>query len=242
MNGAGEVAQQRGVADVLRDFAVLLSDEHSVDDILRALGDYCTELLPVDTVGVLLRLPGGGLQVGTANTEMGQIVEQLEADLGEGPCSSSLETGHQILEPDLRFAVERYPRFVPRAIQAGVLSVHGLPLTVRVEQIGALNVLAAEAVELTPAQLQTAQVLADVAIAYVSNRRAIDASTKLTKQLQAALDSRVIIEQAKGIMAERHGLPVNEAFEVMRRYARNRGLKLHDVARDVVGNTLTIDP
>ena len=234
----GQQAATRDVATVLRDFAMVLSDDHTVDDILHRLGDYVTQLLGVAGVGILLRDDKGDLQVATANSEMGQIVERLEVDLHEGPCTTSLSTGLQVPEPDLALAKDRYPRFVPPAVDAGVLSIHGLPLTVRVEQIGALNVIHDEVRTLTPEELSNAQLLGDVAISYVANRRALDASSQLARQLQHALDSRVLIEQAKGKLAERHGISVNDAFERIRSYARSKRAKVQDVAQAVLSDVL----
>jgi GAF domain-containing protein len=229
-----------GLAETLRDFARLLSDEHGTADILDALCEYCARLLPVDSVGVLLRDDVGDLQVATASTEIGHKVEQLEVTLRQGPCTTSMQTGLQVLEPDLSAAATRYPDFVPAAIEAGAWSIHGLPLTVRVEQIGALNVIGYQPLELTAQQLSDGQLLADVAVAYLANRRTLDASSELARQLQQALDSRVVIEQAKGKLSERLGVGVNEAFDVLRQHARSRGLKLRDVASAFLAGDLDL--
>lgn len=234
--------QGQTLAEILRDFATLLSDDHDTGDILDALGQYCVQLLPVDSVGVLLRDEAGDLQVATASDETARKVEELEAALREGPCTTSMTSGEQVLEPDLEQAAERYPRFVPAALAIGVRSIHGLPLTVRLEQIGALNLISGAPVALGAAQLADAQLLADVAVSYLANRRVIEASTQLTRQLQHALDSRVVIEQAKGKLSERLGIGVTDAFEVMRRHARSRGRKLRDVANDFLAGDVDITP
>ena len=228
------------LAELLRNFAVLLSDDHTVDDILNSLGDYCTKLLGVAGVGILLRDEKGELLVATANSELGRTVETLEVEFREGPCTTSLSTGLQVAEPDLAAAEARYPRFVPRAVEAGVRGIHGLPLTVRVEQIGALNIITDEVRALTPEELANAQLLGDVAISYVANRRAMDATSELARQLQYALDSRVLIEQAKGKLAERHGIGVNDAFERLRAHARSQRIKVQEVARAVLSDALDV--
>ena len=237
MTNGGET---RGIGEILAEWATTMAEYQTVEQILNRLGDYVTELLPVHGVGVLLRGEKGELEVATANTEAGQIVETLEAELAEGPCTEGMTTGEQIACPDLELVADRYPRFVPRAIEAGVRSIHAIPMTIRVEQIGSLNVIAKEVLSLDAAQMATAQLLADVTVSYLGNSRAFQSQTKLAAQLQAALDSRVVIEQAKGKLSERRGTSVSDAFELMRRYARNNGLKLHDVAGAIVRGDLDL--
>ncbi len=230
----------RPIGAVLAEFAQAVAHDDDASAILHRLGDYCTELLPVHGVGILLRTVDGNIEVGTANTEAGQIIEGLEADLHEGPCSECMEIGTYVAVPDLEQAVDRYPRFAPHALEAGVRSIHALPMTVRTEQIGSLNVIAKEPLELTAEQIASAQILADVAVSYVANSRAFASTSKLAEQLQHALDSRIVIEQAKGILSERQQVHVNQAFEVLRSYARSNHLKLHDVAAAVVRGGLTL--
>lgn len=230
----------RDIGEVLAEFAQMMAAEHTPAAILERMADYVTELLPVHGVGVLLRSPDGGLDVATANTEAGQIVESLEAQLGEGPCSDALATGEQIIVADLAAVADKYPRFVPRALDAGVRSIHGLPMTTRAETIGSIDVIALEPLELTARQLAAAQLLADVTIAYVTGSRSFVEKSRLAEQLQFALDSRIVIEQAKGIISERHKIGVSEAFELLRRHARNNHLKLHDVSAHVVRGELQL--
>lgn len=230
----------RHLPQVLVDYAGIMAERREPADILERLGSYCTELLPVDGVGALLRDGDGGLVVATANTEAGRVVEHLETELMEGPCTESMQTGSQIAVPDLAAAAQRYPRFTPRALEAGVQSIHALPMTVRVEQVGSLDLIAMRPLDLTAAQLAAAQMLVDVTVAYLANTRAFADATKLASQLQHALDSRVVIEQAKGKLSERRGITVSQAFEVLRRYARNNGEKVHDVAERLLRDELDI--
>jgi hypothetical protein len=225
----------RDLGPILAEYAEIMAGESTPAQILERLAGYVTELLPVHGVGVLLREgEGEELDVATANTEVGQVVEHLEVGLREGPCTESMRTGEQVLAPDLAAAEDRYPRFVPRALEAGVASIHALPMTLRGEQLGALDVIALEPIVLDGAQLATAQMLADVTVSYLANSRALAGRSRLAEQLQSALDSRVVIEQAKGVLAERHGVDVSEAFIRLRTYTRNRGLKLRDVALAVL--------
>lgn len=230
----------RDLGAVLADFAKILADDHGPTQVLERLGNYVTELLPVHGVGILLLSSKGGVEVATANTDAGLTVERLEADLGEGPCTECMETGEQVLAPDLAAAAERYPRFVPQALEVGIRSIHALPMTARGEQLGSMDVVATSELHLDADQLATAQVLADVAITYVVNSRTLTERSTLATQLQHALDSRVMIEQAKGVLAERHQLTVTAAFDRMRQYARSNQRKLHDVAAQIVQGELEI--
>ncbi len=227
-------AGSRDTAAVLTEFSQILVEQRSVSDILLRLGDYCTELLPVDGVGILLRNDHGALDVATANTPEGRAVEALEIELGEGPCTEAMRSGLQVTEADLAQAEERYPRFVPRALAVGVRSIHALPMTVRVEPIGSMDVIAREPRALSADELVSAQMLADVAIAYIVATRTLERTSTLAGQLQHALDSRVVLEQAKGVLAERHGISVSDAFNLLRHHARSTNTKLHTAALDVV--------
>jgi GAF domain-containing protein len=223
----------RDNAQVLVEFARALADCSSVDGVLGCLADHCTDLLPVTGVGVLLAADGD-LTVATTNSPEGEAVEQLEADLGEGPCVHALRTGAVVVEPDLELARERYPRFVPRALDIGVRSIHALPLTGRGELVGVVDVIDREPLDLQAADVATAQMLADVAVSYILAVRLHEQSSRLATQLQQALDTRVVIEQAKGILAERHGEALPAAFERLRRQARSSNRTVRDVARDVI--------
>lgn len=233
-------APARDIGAVLAEFATLMVEDSSTQAVLERLGEYCTELLPVHGVGVLLRSPKGGMEVATANTEAGRIVEALEAELLEGPCTEALETGEQVLTPDLSTTAERYPAFTPRALEAGVRSIHALPLATRAETIGSMDLIALEPIDIGAAHLSTAQLLGDVTVSYLTNGRILAEKTALSEQLQQALDSRVLIEQAKGVISERRKVPVNDAFDTIRRYARSNQLKLRDVSAAIIRGDLDI--
>ena len=229
------------LGSVLRDFALVLAQEHDAEAILAELGRVTTKLLPSDGVGVLLRDPEtDGLAVATANTEAGRIVEELEAELREGPCSDCMESGEQTAAPDLAAVTDRYPRFAPRAIEAGVRGAYGLPLTVRGQQFGSLNVVSFRPLELSATELATAQLVADVTSAYLANQQILHRSTTLTKQLQHALDSRVVVEQAKGMLAERRGIGLGDAFDRIRGHARANRIRVHDVATALLRGELDL--
>jgi GAF domain-containing protein len=232
--------QTRDLGGVLADFTRILADDHGPAEVLDRLAAYITELLPVHGVGILLLSSKGGIEVATANSEAGQAVEELEAELAEGPCTECARTGEQILAPDLAATAERYPRFVPLALETGIRSIHALPMTVRGETLGSVDVVATDLVHLDAGQLATAQLLTEVAVSLLVNSRMLQEKTTLAAQLQYALDSRVMIEQAKGVLAERHQLTVSAAFDRLRHYARGNQRKLHDVATQIVQGELEI--
>ena len=227
------------VADVLVDFARILSTKHSVEDAFAALGDYVTELLGVEGVGVLL-LEEGSLIIASATSPRAESAEQLEVDLEEGPCTESIKTGQQVLVPDMRGTEDRYPRFTPMALDAGIRSVHALPIGDPDHLLGSLNVVAGEPITLPQSQLRTADLLVDVTVSYLVSIRAHEQANELAGQLQRALDSRVVIEQAKGIVAGRHGMDLAEAFERIRSHARSRGERVQDVSRRICDGDLDV--
>ncbi len=232
-------SDDRPVETVLAEFVQIVGREHDANDILRAVGDYCTELLPVHGIGVLLA-EDGQLSVATANTEEGEVVERLEVELREGPCTRALATGTQVLCPDLREAVDEYPRFAPAALDAGVHAIHGLPMSNRMQTVGALNVISREPGTLSAGQLSTAQLLADVTIAFLANSQVLEEQQRLSSQLQHALDTRVVIEQAKGVLAERHGQPPSQAFERLRSHARRTRQSVRAAAEAVLDGRLDL--
>lgn len=234
-----EPSSQLDIAAALVDFARSLQDCASVEAVLQRLSDACLALLPVTGVGVLLA-EDGDLTVATTNSPEGEEVERLEAELGEGPCVRALRAGALVVESDLGQAADRYPEFAPKALEAGVQSIHALPLSGRGEMVGAVDIVHREPLDLPAGDLAAAQMLADVAVSYIFAVRLHEESSKLASQLQRALDTRVVIEQAKGILAERHGEGMPQAFERLRRHARGSNATVRDVAGEVVRGTLRL--
>lgn len=223
----------RYVAQALVDYAKRLTENHSIHAVLQGLGDFCTELLPVDGVGVLL-LDEDRLTVATTNTPEGDAIEHLEVELGEGPCIESVRAGEPVLVDDLAAVSDRYPTFAPRALDAGVGAIHAIPLAGRGSTVGALDMMSRTPRQLSPTELTIAQMLCDVAVSYIYTVRLHEESTRLAAQLQSALDLRVVIEQAKGMLAERHGEDMPAAFERLRIRARSSNTTVRDVAKQVV--------
>jgi GAF domain-containing protein len=228
------------VARALADFARHLSDKRTAEEILGALGDHCTDLLSVDGIGVLL-LAEGSLVVGTTNSPLGSAAEHLEAELNEGPCVDCIRIQEHVRAPDLAECVDRWPTFVPRAQSAGIGGIHAVPMGGSSSGVlGTLDIVTAEPRGLSEVDLSIAEMLSDVAVSYLIAVRAHERTSQLAEQLQQALDSRVVIEQAKGILSGRHGMPLAEAFEVLRRHARSSSQRIHDVAGRVCSGDLDL--
>lgn len=225
------------IAHALVEFIGDLTKQHTVQAVLDSLGDHCVRLLAVDGVGVLL-LEEQQLAVATTNSEVGDAVESLEVELEEGPCVECVRVGHPVLVPDLAAAADRYPRFVPRALEAGAGAIHALPMTGHGELVGSLDIVSLAPNELSETQLGTARMLADVAVSYIFAVQLHEETSRLASQLQNALDTRVLIEQAKGMLAERHGISLGDAFDRLRRHARNESTPVREIARQVVEDRL----
>jgi len=225
----------------LVELADSLVDDFDVVDLLTLLSTRCVEVLDVSAAGLLLAAADNELRVVASSSETMRIVELFEVQADEGPCIDCYRTGRPILCRDLGENADRWPGFSANARQAGFHSVYAIPMRLRGATIGALNLFRVEVGELATADVVAAQALADVATIAILQHRAGVAAHELTRQLQEALDSRVAVEQAKGVIAERAGVPTEEAFNRLRDYARSHNLLLADVASDVVNGTLAVN-
>ncbi|MBW3658976.1 MAG: GAF and ANTAR domain-containing protein [Actinobacteria bacterium] len=232
--------QDDRIAEVLLEYVRTLSRANGADDILSALNDFSTRYLGVYGVGILVLDENGDLQYGTANTETGRSIEHAESELQEGPCTDAARRGTAVIVPDLEEVRETYPRFVPRALELGVRAVHALPIHHAGHLIGSLDIISEEPGQLEDEAVRTAQLLVEVAASYVANSRALAEKTTLAQQLQTALESRAVIEQAKGVVSAHQGIPVEEAFDRIRRYARSKQRKLKEVAGEIVRQELEL--
>ncbi len=226
------------VVSTLVELADNLVDNFDVIDVLTLLCDRCVQAVDMDAAGVMLESPGGDLQYIASSSDSMRVLELFQIQTDEGPCIDSVRDGKAIVNRELRDSSDRWPRFSPKAMELGFQSVHCLPMRLRGRSIGALNLFRADVGYLDDDDVVVVQALADVAtIAILQHRSAIDAST-LNGQLSQALNSRIIIEQAKGIIAESLKCDMDAAFARLRAHARNNNLGLTDVARSVVAGTL----
>jgi len=229
------VSAQR-LAEVFVEVADTLVDEFDVIEFLQLVSRRTAELLDAGAVGVLLADQHGDLQFMAASDERARMLELFELQHLEGPCRDAFSAGVAIYAPDVRAEQERWPQFVPRVLAAGFGSVHAVPMRLRGEVIGALNLFGRRTGEFDVADARIVQALVDVATIGLLQERAIRRAEVLTEQLQGALNSRVVIEQAKGALAQIRRISVDEAFELMRTYARRNGRRLSVVAQAVVSN------
>jgi GAF domain-containing protein len=233
------------LARTLVELADTLVDNFDVVDLLTRLADHCIEVLDVDAAGIMLATPDGQLRSLASSSETMRVLELFEVQAQEGPCLDSHRTGLPVVNNDLASADDRWPRFAAEARAAGFYSVHALPMRLRGSVIGALNLFRAGSGEMTPADIEIAQAFADVAtIAILQHRAKLEART-INEQLTHALNSRVVIEQAKGMVAERLDLDMEQSFNALRNHARNHNLRLADLAESVISGSVTasaLDP
>lgn len=236
------MSREAEVVRALVDVADSLVADYDVVDVLGGLAGHCVSLLGVSAAGVMLASATGELRVVASSSEAMRVVETFEVQAQEGPCMECFSTGERVRHEDLSAVEGRWPRFARVALGAGFRSAHALPLKLRGTTLGALNLFSESQTPMSEEDVVVAQAFADLAaISILQNRAARDAQV-LNEQLSSALTSRIVIEQAKGIIAERTGLDIDASFEVMRGYARKRSLRLTDVAGGVVDGSLTGAP
>ncbi|GAA3463651.1 GAF and ANTAR domain-containing protein [Saccharothrix longispora] len=231
MDGDRLVETFVGLADTL-------VDDFDVIDFLHMLVDRCVELLDVDAAGLLLADQRGRLQLIASSNEQVRLLELFQLQNDEGPCLDAFAAGVRVGHPDLANAGRQWPRFTAAATDAGFAAVDAVPMRLRSEVIGALNLFRDQAGELDAVALRTATALVDIATIGLLQHRSIHHHQVLTEQLQAALNSRVIVEQAKGLVAERLGVDMDTAFAALRGHARGHNLKLSHVARGVIAGDI----
>ena len=227
------------VSQAFIGLADTLVDDYDMIDLLDRLVGYSAELLAADAAGIALGDARRNLRVVAASSDDAQLMELLQLQNDQGPCMECYHTASPVSVPDLEETTGRWPRFAAAVRERGMFrSVHALPLRLRKESIGALNLFHSSPGPLPEADLMLGQALADVATIGILQERAVHRGEVLTEQLQTALNSRVVIEQAKGVLAERAGLPMDAAFDQLRRYARSTDQKLSEVARRLVERDL----
>src|SRR6266487_4709085 len=211
-----------------------------VSDFMHVLTDRSVQLLDVSAAGLLLADPRGELRVVAASSETVRLLELFQLQNDQGPCLDCFRAGRPVSAADLGAEVQRWPRFAAAARQAGFAAVQALPMRLREQVIGALNLFRADAGAFAPGDVRVGQALADVATISLLHERNVRLSDTLNEQLQTALNSRVVIEQAKGKLAERLGLDMDQAFKLLRDSARARNLLLSELAQAFVDGTDTL--
>jgi GAF domain-containing protein len=223
------------VATIFVEVADTLVDEFDLLEFLHMLTERAADLVGAAAVGLMLADQRGRLEFMAGSDENVRLVELFQLQNQEGPCLDAFRTGEAVINVDLEAAATRWPQFVPRATKAGFRSVHAFPLRLRERVIGALNVFGdTKGGSLTGSDVPIVQSLADVATIALLQERTIRRGEELTEQLQGALNSRITIEQAKGAIAQVQGVTVDEAFKIIRAYARNHNRRLIDLAHLIV--------
>jgi hypothetical protein len=233
-------ASDRRVREVFIELSDTLVDDFDVIEFLDRLTAHCSELLGVSACGILLADHHGALNLVAASTEQARLVELTQLQHLQGPCFDAFTSGHPVQHPDLRTAHGRWPRFAPAAVSSGFLSVQALPMRLRDTVLGAVNLFSKTTGELDADTITLGQALADAATIGIVHQRALARQEIVTEQLQTALNSRILIEQAKGFLSHSLDIDVDEAFALMRSYARANNRRLTEVADDVVETRLTL--
>jgi GAF domain-containing protein len=229
------------LARTLVELADTLVDDFDVVDLLTLLTERCVEALDVTTAGLMLASPEGDLRLVASSSHSMHILESFELQTEEGPCLDCYRTGKPIVNLNLAKATHPWTRFAPLALEAGFRSVHAFPMHLRDQSIGALNLFRTDEGQMDDADVLVAQAFADVATIAILQHRATVEAQVLNDQLQNALNSRITIEQAKGMLAQSLSLDMEHAFARLRRYARDHNRRLVDVAHDLVSGNLNTE-
>jgi GAF domain-containing protein len=233
------VKTEQRLTRIFVELADTLVDEFDAVDFLHTLSERSVELLGTDAAGVILSDQRGHLQVVASTSNRAQDLELFELQSEEGPCLDCFNTGELVANIELAEARERWPQFSAAFLRAGYRSAHAVPLRLRHQVIGAMNLFCIDRPMLSAEDLALGQALADVATIGLLQERAVRQSDLVSEQLQTALNSRVLIEQAKGVLLARIGVGVDEAFRLMREHSRRNRQPLRDVASGVIDGSLT---
>ena len=235
-----EMAREALLARTLVELADSLVADFDVVDLLTLLADRCVDFFDVGAAGLMLASPDGQLRVIASSSDAMRVLELLEVQSDEGPCVDCFRSGQPVVNRTLDEVERRWPRFGPKAVEAGFRSVHALPLRLRGQTIGALNMFRVDEGQMDEADVAAAQALADVATITILAHRSVRDGQVLNEQLSEALNTRIVIEQAKGVVAERTGVDMEQAFARLRRHARSHCLRLTDVAHAVSSKALPV--
>lgn len=222
------------VVATLVELADNLVDNFDVIDILTLLCDRCVEAVDVSAAGVMLQTPGGEMQYVASSSDSMRVLELFQIQADEGPCIDCVKSGRPVVNRELKDNNDKWPRFSPKAMELGFYSVHCLPMRLRGKTIGALNLFRTETGLLNDEDVVLTQGLADVATIAILQHQTSKNASVLNSQLTVALNSRIVIEQAKGMIAQSTNCNMDEAFARLRAHARNNNLGLTDLATSVV--------
>jgi len=236
----GEVSREQRINAAFVAVADTLIADYDLIDLLHTLVDVCADVLDVEAAGLVLADDDGDLQLLASTSEQADLVEIMQLAAGSGPCVDCFRTGVVVDIADIAESGDQWPEFKAAALGQGFRAVHATPMRLRGQVLGAMNLFHTKPGNLNSADAGVAQALADVATIGILQERSIRETGIVAEQLQRALESRVIIEQAKGVLAALHGVGVDEAFTRLRNYARDHNLTLRSVAQGVTARTLDV--
>jgi len=234
-----DVTQQR-LLETFVKLADTLIDDYDVVDLLQVLVDTCRDVLDTTAAGILLADSRGELEVVASTSEASRLVEIMQLSAEQGPCIESYRSGRSVSVPDIEVSKDEWWQFRGSALAQGFRSMDALPLRLRDTTIGTLNLLRSEPGAAPEDTIRAAQAFADVATIGILHERSIRESGILTEQLQMALNSRIVIEQAKGVISHTRGVSIDDAFALMRQYARSHSVGLSIVAARIVDRSLRL--
>jgi GAF domain-containing protein len=237
---ARRVDREGAIIDAFVHLSDTLVEDYDVIEFLHFLSERCVELTDIDEVGVMIGALPGRLQAVAASTERSYLLELFEVQNEDGPCLDAFRGGITVTAEDLSDEPARWPIFTPRAIAAGFGSVHSVPMRLRNEVIGAVNLLCVEPGAMSSSDARLVRALSDIATVGILQQRTISEVEVVNSGLATALNSRVRIEQAKGVVAERAGTTVDEAFAMIRDHARSRQLRLTALCEDIVHRVIDV--
>jgi transcriptional regulator with GAF, ATPase, and Fis domain len=234
------VSQQVILARTFVELADTIVDDYDVIEVLTTLAHRCVEIFGGEA-GIMLADRDGRLHTAASSSERMQQVELFEVQHEQGPCPDAFRDRIRVVCPDLVDAADRWPLFAPRALDAGFHAVHAIPMRLRQQSLGAMNLLSERPGPMADDDLSSAQALADVATIAILQHRAAEDARVVVRQLHEALNSRIVIEQAKGFVAQVLATDTDVAFSIIRSYARSHNRRLAEVARDITVRTLAPD-
>lgn len=236
-----ELSREERVNNAFVEMASTLVNDYDVVDLLSTLVHICTDLLSVEAGGILLADVAGNLELVASTSEEAEVVEIMVIAAGAGPCIDCYKTGSAISVPDLNNEGMAWPRFRGIALNQGFKSAHVTPLRLHGEVIGAMNLMGAAAQPMSERDVQLAQALADVATIGILHERNLHQPGVVSTQLNLALDTRILVEQAKGVLVQHHPFTMTEAFTSLRGYAKSNTMTLRAISEEVIAGTIPVE-
>ena len=231
---------ERDLGEVFVILADSLKADHDIIDTMDLLVEAATTFTSAIEAGIVLADPDGNLHIVASTSERTSDVEEEQLGTREGPCLDAFHSGDAVDVSDISATAEKWPHFVESSARSGFKAAHAVPLRLRTQILGSMNLFSTNVGALSDADAALVQALTDVATIGIIHQRADREHADVNQQLQHALESRIIIEQAKGFLAERHQLPIDGAFQLLRQHARSNHARLRDIALQVTTRQLSI--